>query len=80
MTRALPPFVVQGAGGSTTVRRSSAQPPLVLQVKEVAAATGRRESTIRSRVKHRFAKHGLSRQAGLIRLVRSFADVPEPVC
>ena len=41
------------------------------------AATGRRESTIRSHVKHMFAKHGLSRQADLVRLVLSLASAPE---
>ena len=135
LTRALPRFGGQGAGGSTMVRRSSAQPPLVLHVnpvgrqetdfhlwpvaalvlvadpagrtridpavaaealgltgvesrvavllaegmnvREVAAATGRKESTIRSHVKHMFAKHGLSRQAELVRLVLSLAGAPE---
>ena len=135
LTRALPPFGAQGAGGSTKVRRSAALPPLVLHVnpvgrqetdlrvwpvaalvlvvdpsrqaridpavaaealgltgmesrvavllaqgmnvREVAAATGRRESTIRSHVKQMFAKHGLSRQAELVRLVLSLAGAPE---
>ena len=135
LTRALPQFGGQGAGGSTMVRRSSALPPLVLHVnpvgrqetdlrvwpvaafvlvvdpasqtridpavaaatlgltgmesrvavllaegmnvREVAAATGRKESTIRSHVKHMFAKHGLSRQADLVRLVLSLASAPE---
>ena len=133
LTRALPPFGAQGAGGSTMVKRSSALAPLVLHVnpvgqeetdlrvwpvaalvlvvdpasqtriepalaaaalgltrmesqvavllaqgmsvREIAAATGRRESTIRSHVKHMFAKHGLSRQADLIRLVLSLDGV-----
>ena len=49
-----------------------------MNVREVAAATGRRESTIRSdHVKHMFAKHGLSRQADLVRLVLSLASAPE---
>ena len=135
LTRALPPFGAQGAGGSTMVRRSSALPPLVLHVnpvgrqetdlrawpvaalvlivdpasqtrvdpavaaaalgltgmesrvavllaeginvREVAAATGRRESTIRTHVKHMFSKHGLTRQADLIRLVLALAGAPE---
>ena len=34
-----------------------------MNVREIAAATRRRESTIRSHVKHIFAKHGLSRLA-----------------
>ncbi len=136
LTRALPPFGAQGAGGSAMLRRSSALPPLVLHVnpvgqqetdlrvspiaalvlvvdpashtridpavvavalgltgmesrvavllaegmsvREVAAATGRGESTIRSHVKHMFAKHGLSRQADLVRLVLSLAGAPKP--
>ena len=135
LTRALPPFGAQGAGGSTIVSRSSGMPPLVLHVNpvgqpetdsrvwpvaallvvadpagqtridpavagavlgltgmesrvavllaegmsvpEIAAATGRGESTIRSHVKHIFAKHGLSRQADLVRLVLSLAGAPE---
>ena len=48
-----------------------------MNVREVAAATGRRESTIRSHVKHMFAKHSLSRQADLVRLVLSLAGAPE---
>ena len=132
--RALPPFGVQGAGGSMVVRRSGALPPLVLHVNpvgpqesgypmspiaalvlvrdpaagtdidpavvaraldltemesrvaaqlaqgmsvhEIAAATGRKESTIRSHVKRTFAKHGLSRQAELVRLVRPLIGAP----
>ena len=48
-----------------------------MSVREIAAATGRRESTIRSHVKHMFAKHGLSRQVDLVRLVSSLAGSPE---
>ena len=48
-----------------------------MNVREVAAATGRGESTIRSHVKHIFVKHGLSRQADLVRLVLSLAGAPE---
>ena len=36
-------------------------------VREVAEAAGRLESTIRTHVKHMFAKHGLARQADLVR-------------
>ena len=136
LTRALPRYGGQGAGGSTMVRRPAALPPLVLHVnpvgrqetdfhlwpvaalvlvadpaggtridpavaeaalgltgmesrvavllaegmsvREIAAATGRGESTIRSHVKHMFARHGLSRQAELVRLVLSLAGAPEP--
>ena len=48
-----------------------------MSVKEIAKATGRKESTIRTHVKHMFAKHGLSRQADLVRLVRSLAGARE---
>ena len=41
------------------------------------AAMGRGESTIRSHVKHMFAKHGLSRQADLVRLVLAVGGAPE---
>ena len=51
-----------------------------MSVREIAAATGRRESTIRSHVKHMFARHGLSRQAELVRLVLSLARSPESWC
>ena len=44
-----------------------------MSVGEVAAATGRKESTIRSHVKHMFTKRGLERQADLVRLVLSLA-------
>ena len=134
LSRALPPFGVQGAGGWMVLRRSGALPPLVLHVNpvgpqqtgypfspvaalvlvldpatgtdidpdviasaldltkmesrvavqlaqgmsvsEIAEAMGRKESTIRSHVKRTFAKHGLSRQAELIRLVRPLVGVP----
>lgn len=134
LSRALPPFGVQGAGGSMVVRGSGALPPLVLHVnpvgpqetgypfspvgalvlvrhpatgtdidpavvaraldltkmesrvavqlaqgmsvREIAAAMGRKESTIRSHVKRTFAKHGLSRQAELVRLVRPLVGAP----
>ena len=48
-----------------------------MSVGEIAAATGRKESTIRSHVKHMFTKHGLSRQAELVRLVLSLAGSPQ---
>ena len=44
-----------------------------MSVSRVATTLGRKESTIRSHVKQIFAKHGLSRQAELVRLVRSLA-------
>ena len=47
-----------------------------MSVREIAAATGRKESTIRSHVKRMFTKHRISRQADLVRLVRSLAGAP----
>ena len=41
------------------------------------AATGRKESTIRSHVKGMFVKHHLSRQADLVRLVQSLGGAPQ---
>ncbi|MYA18140.1 MAG: helix-turn-helix transcriptional regulator [Gammaproteobacteria bacterium] len=46
-----------------------------MSVREVAATTGRRVSTVRSHVKHMFTKHGLARQADLVLLVRSLAGI-----
>ena len=45
-----------------------------MRVREIAAAMGRKESTIRSHVRHMFDKHGLSRQAELVQLVLSLDD------
>ena len=133
--RALPPFGIEVAGGSTTVERPGGLPPLVLHVipvgrqeknypawpvaalvlvvdpaseadlddgvvaatldltrmesrvavllaqgmsvNQIAVTTGRKESTIRSHVKSVFAKHGLSRQAELVRLVQSLIGAPQ---
>ncbi|MCY4488964.1 MAG: LuxR C-terminal-related transcriptional regulator [Deltaproteobacteria bacterium] len=135
LSRALPPFRVQGVSGSIMVRRQFAPSPLVLHVnpvdgrktdvrawpvaalvlvvdpvswphidpamvgqalgltemesrvavllaegmsvRKIAARMGRKESTIRAHVKHMFAKHGVSRQAELVRLVLSLANAPE---
>ena len=49
-----------------------------MDVRDIAAATGRRVSTIRWHVKHIFSRHGISRQADLVRLVLSLAVVPQP--
>ena len=46
-------------------------------VREIAEATGRKESTIRHHVKKMFAKHGLNRQADLVRLVLALAGTPK---
>ena len=130
LTRALPPFGGQGAGGSMTVRRAADPLPLVVHLlpigrpetavctwpvaavvvvdptrrprldpalvaaglgltpmesrvavlltegkslREVAAATGRKETTIRWHLRQIFAKRGIARQAELVRLVLSLA-------
>ena len=46
-------------------------------VAQIAAAFGRKESTIRTHVKQMFSKLGLSRQVDLVRLVLSLANIPE---
>ena len=48
-----------------------------MSVREVAEATGRLESTIRTHLKHIFAKHSLARQADLVRLVWSLPGSPK---
>ena len=48
------------------------------RVSAIAAATDRKQSTIRHHVKSIFVKHGLSRQAELVRLVRSLAGARQP--
>ncbi len=47
-------------------------------LRDIAAATGRSESTIRWHLKHVFSKHGIARQAELVRLALSLADLPAP--
>ncbi len=49
-----------------------------MSIGQIAAAMGRKESTIRTHVKHMFTKHGLTRQVDLVRLVLALAGVPEP--
>ena len=44
---------------------------------EVSAETGRSRTTIKWHIRHIYAKHHLSRQAELMRLVSPLADVPE---
>ena len=43
---------------------------------EVAAETGRSRTTVKWHIRHIYAKHGLSRQAELMRLVAPLAGVP----
>ena len=46
-------------------------------VRDIAWATGRRESTVRWHIKHIFNKHGISRQLDLVQLVLSLSAIPE---
>ena len=46
-------------------------------VRDIACATGRRESTVRWHIKHIFNKHGFNRQLELVQLVLSLATIPE---
>jgi len=48
-----------------------------MSVGSIAAATDRKESTIRWHVRNMFTKLGLSRQADLVRLLMPLASVPE---
>ena len=45
-------------------------------VRDIAWATGRRESTVRWHIKHIFNKHGFNRQLELVQLVLSLAAIP----
>lgn len=48
-----------------------------MNVREIAASMGRKESTIRSHVKQTYTKLGLSRRVDLLRLVLSLAGAPK---
>ena len=48
-----------------------------MSVGNIAAATGRKESTIRWHVRNMFTKLGLSRQTDLVRLLLPLAGLPE---
>ena len=79
-------------GGALRFTRAESQVAALLArgmtVRQIAAATDRGESTVRSHVKHMFRKSKITRQADLVRLVRSLAaigasgpgngDAPEP--
>jgi len=49
-----------------------------ISVREIATALKRKESTIRYHVKQIYAKHGLRREAELVRLVQSLAGAATP--
>ncbi|MDE0060387.1 MAG: helix-turn-helix transcriptional regulator [Defluviicoccus sp.] len=46
-------------------------------IRDIAVESGRSPTTIKWHIKHIFARHGLSRQADLVRLVASLADAPD---
>ena len=76
----IPPFdreLVQAAFGLTAAETEVA---VMLaegnSVREIGAATGRRESSIRAHVKRILGKLSLSRQSQVVRLVLSFSGVP----
>lgn len=74
----LDPAAVAAALGLT--RMESRVAVLVAEgksVREIAAATGRKETTIRWHLKHICEKHGISRQAEVVRLVLSVAGTPD---
>ncbi len=48
-----------------------------LTVRNIAAATGRTQGTVRTHIKHIFDKHEISRQVQLVQLVISVADMPQ---
>ena len=76
-TRIDPAVAAEALGLTATESRVAALLAEGMTVREVAAAMGRGESTIRWHVKHMFTKHGLSRQADLVRLVLSLGAAPE---
>ena len=47
-------------------------------IRDIAAATGRSEGTVRWHAKRTLGKLGLSRQVELVQLVMSLSDVPRP--
>ena len=73
------PAVVSALLGLTTAEsRVAARLAEGWTVRDIAVATGRRESTVRWHVKRIHEKHGLSRQADLVRLVLAVAEHSGP--
>ena len=71
------PAVAAAALGLTGMEsRVAVQLAEGMSVRQIAAAMGRGDSTIRTHVKHMFTKHGLSRQTDLVRLVLSLGGAP----
>ena len=76
-TRIDPDLVAESLGLTPMESRVAVMMAEGKAVHEIAAATGRKESTIRWHVRHIFAKHGITRQAELVRLVLSMTGVPD---
>ena len=75
-TRIDPALVAASLGLTTAESQVAAMLGEGRSVREIATATGRKERTIRWHVEQIFGKHGLSRQAELVRLVLSLAGAP----
>ena len=76
-TRIDPAIVSEALGLTSMESRVAVLLAEGMGVREIAAAMDRKESTIRTHVKHMFTKLGLSRQVDLVRLVLSLAGSPE---
>ena len=75
-TRIDPNLVAAALGLTPTEGRVAAQLAEGRTVGEIASATGRKVSTIRTHVRHIFTKHGITRQVDLVRLVLSVSASP----
>ena len=75
-TRIDPNLVAATLGLTPTEGRVAAQLAEGRTVGEIASATGRKVSTIRTHVRHIFTKHGITRQVDLVRLVLSISASP----
>lgn len=73
-----PGLVAEALGLTPTEGQVAAQLAEARTVREIAAATGRRESTVRWHVSRICNKLGISRQIELVQLVLSLATLPQP--
>ena len=76
-TRIDPDPVAAGLGLTPMESRVAAMLAEGMTVREITAATGRKENTIRWHVRRIFRKQGITRQAELVRLVLSIAGTPD---
>ena len=75
-TRIDPNLVAAALGLTPAEGRVAAQLAEGRTVGEIASATRRKVSTIRTHVRHIFTKHGITRQVDLVRLVLSISASP----